>query len=227
MYDQRRVVRASLAPGLLVALVILALSACGGVGGQEQANKPRHLPEGSYPIALHPGEYRSKEFELSFSFHVGKGWENNRLETSDKLAISRGGEGDPVLAFRNLQEVYEYDKTGTTPEVVRAPKDMVGWFQHHPYLDTEKPEPATVGGVKGVQFGFVVSEDFPSDDITLFRYTDGTTADLGKEYKFRAIILKDVKGKTVTISISAHANKFDDFKPKAQKVLESVKWTGS
>jgi hypothetical protein len=116
---------------------------------------------------------------------------------------------------------------GTMQAVVRAPSDMVGWFQHHPYLDTEKPEPATVGGVKGVQFGFVVSEDFPSDDITLFRYTDGTTADLGKEYKFRAIILKDVKGKTVTISIGAHANKFDDFMPKAQKVLESVKWTGS
>jgi hypothetical protein len=225
MYDQRRAVRASLAPGLLVALVILALSACGGVGGQEQANKPRHLPEGSYPIALHPGEYRSKEFEPSFSFHVGKGWENNRLETSDKLAISRGGEGDPVLAFRNVQEVY--DKTGTMQAVVRAPSDMVGWFQHHPYLDTEKPEPATVGGVKGVQFGFVVSEDFPSEDITLFKYTDGTTADLGKEYKFRAIILKDVKGKTVTISIGAHANKFDDFLPKSQKVLESVKWTGS
>ena len=175
MYDQRRAVRASLAPGLLVALVILALSACGGVGGQEQANKPRHLPEGSYPIALHPGEYRSKEFEPSFSFHVGKGWENNRLETSDKLAISRGGEGDPVLAFRNVQEVYDYDKTGTMQAVVRSPSDMVGWFQHHPYLDTEKPEPATVGGVKGVQFGFVVSEDFPSDDITLFKYADGTT----------------------------------------------------
>ncbi len=98
MYPQRRtMVSQALGVGLLLALVILALSACSGVGGQEQANKPRHLPEGSYPIALHPGEYRSKEFEPSFSFHVGKGWENNRLETSDKLAISRGGEGDPVL----------------------------------------------------------------------------------------------------------------------------------
>jgi hypothetical protein len=111
--------------------------------------------------------------------------------------------------------------------VVEAPKDMVGWFQHHPYLDTEKPKPATVGGVKGVQFDFVVSEDFPSDDITLFKYSDGSTGDLGKEYKFRAIILKDVKGKTVTITIGAHANDFEGFLPKSQKVLESVKWTGS
>jgi hypothetical protein len=225
MYPQRRrMMSQALGVGLLLALVILALSACsGGAGGQEQANKPRHLPEGSYPIALHPGEYRSKEFKPSFSFHVGKGWENNRLETSDKLAISRGGEGDPVLVFRNVQEVYDYDKTGTTLAVVKAPKDMVGWFQHHPDLEAEKPEPTTVGGVKGVQFDFVVSEDLPSDDITLFK----TTGDLGKEYKFRAIILEGVKGKTVTISIGAHANDFEGFLAKAQKVLDSVKWTGS
>src|SRR5215203_2439048 len=212
---------------LVVVGLVLALSACSGVGGQEQANKPRHLPEGSYPIALHPGEYRSEEFEPSFSFHVGKGWENNRLETSDKLAISRGGEEPPVLIFRNVQEVYNYDKTGTTPEVVKAPKDMVGWFQHHPFLDTDKPEPATVGGAKGVQFDYVVSEDFPSEEITLFRYTDESTADQGKDYKHRAIILESVKGKTVTIGIDSPTAEFDDFLPKAQKVLDTVKWTGS
>ena len=213
---------------LVVVGLVLALSACSGVGGQEQANKPRHLPEGSYPIALHPGEYRSEEFEPSFSFHVGKGWENNRLETSDKLAISRGGEEPPVLIFRNVQEVYNYDKTGTTPEVVKAPKDMVGWFQHHPFLDTDKPEPATVGGVKGVQFDYVVSEDFPSEVITLFRYTDGSTGPFDKGInKGRAIILEDVQGKTVTIGLGASPTEFDDFLPKAQKVLDSVKWTGS
>ena len=180
MYDQRRMVRAPLALGLPVALVILALSACSGVGGQEQANKPRHLPEGSYPIALHPGEYRSEEFEPSFSFDVGKGWENNRLETSDKLAISRGGEEDPVLVFRNLKEVYDYDKTGTMQSVVRAPSDMVGWFQHHPYLDTEKPEPATVGGVKGLQFDYIVREDTPSEEITSVGITMGIRVMLGR-----------------------------------------------
>jgi hypothetical protein len=32
-----------------------------------------------------------------------------------------------------------------------APKDVVGWFQQHPYLQTDNPEPVTVGGVKGQQ----------------------------------------------------------------------------
>ena len=222
----RRMVGQSLRLGVLVTLVILALSACGGAGGQEQSNKPRPLPEDMK--ALHPGEYRSEEFEPSFSFRVGKGWNNVPLETSDTLAIQRGGgEGVPTLRFRNLQEVYKYDKSGTTPEVVKAPKDMVGWFQRHPYLDTEKPEPATVGGVKGVQFDYIVSEDFPSDEITLFKYTDGSTGEAGKGFKYRAIILEGVKGKTVTIGIGSPTTEFDEFLPMAQKVLDSVTWTGS
>jgi hypothetical protein len=229
MYPQRRRMGSqALGVGLLLTLVILALSACGGgAGGQEQA-KARHLPEvGAYPIAMHPGKYRSQEFKPSFSFHVGKGWKNDRQETSDKLAITRGGEDGPVLIFRNVQKVYNYDRSPDLPDVVDAPKDMVGWFQHHPYLDTEKPEPTSVGGAKGVQFDYVVSEDFPYDEITLFKYTDGDTADQGKDYKFRAIILEGVKGKTVTIGLGAPPTDFDEFLAKSQKVLDSVKWTGS
>ena len=221
--------RLPIAVAILLAVLLSACAGGGGGGGehQQQANA-RPLPElGSYPIAMHPGEYRSEEFEPSFSFTVGKDWKNDRLETSDKLALTRGGEDGTVLIFRKVQEVYKYDKTGTTPEVVKAPKDMVGWFQHHPYLDTEKPEPATVGGVKGVQFDYVVSEDFPSEEITLFRYTDGDTADQGKGDEFRAIILEDVKGKTVTIGIGASTTDYDEFLAKSQKVLDTVKWTGS
>jgi hypothetical protein len=222
---------ALLVVGLLGTLLVLALSACGGAGGQEKA-KARPLPED--PQKLSPGEYRSEEFKPSFSLTVGKGWNNVPVETSDKLDIQRGGpEEGPTLGFRNLQEVYEYTKNGTTSAVVKAPKYMVGWFQHHPYLDTEKPEPATVGGVKGVQFDWIVSEDAPYDKINLFKYTDGSTGSPDKGYKIRTIILEGVKGKTVTISIIGNpttgnpTTEFDDFLPKAQKVLDSVKWTGS
>ena len=217
---------------LVVVGLVPALGAC-GAGDQEGGAKARPLPEEEK--ALRPGEYRSEEFKPSFSLTVGKGWHNVPLETSDKLAIERGGvfEEGPALGFRNLQEVYEYDKSGTTSEVVKAPKDMVGWFQHHPYLDTEKPEPATVGGVKGVQFDWIVSEDAPTEEVTLYRFTDGTTGYAGKGYKIRTIILEDVKGKTVIISIIGNpttgnpTTEFDDFLPKAQKVVDTVKWEGS
>src|SRR5215208_5850426 len=87
---------------LVISGVALALSACGGGGAaQEQANKPRHLPENI--VTLRPGEYRSEEFEPSLSFRVGKGWNTVPPELSDKLAISPGRDGgDPLLIFRDL-----------------------------------------------------------------------------------------------------------------------------
>jgi hypothetical protein len=219
--------RQALGLALLVTLVILALSSCGGgAGGQVQANKPRPLPENN--VTPRPGEYRSVEFEPSFSFRVGKGWEHVAPELSDKLAISPGGApGDPLLIFRNLQRVYKPAKSMDTPPAVDAPEDMVGWFQHHPYLETEKPQPVTIGGVKGEQFDWVVAEDAPYAEVDTFKYSDGSGAAAARGFKARAIVLEDVKGETVTIGIASKASEFDEFAPRAQKVVESVKWGGS
>ena len=162
MHPQKMVPRA-LMLALLVSLVVSALNACSGGGGSAQKEvKPRPLPE--YDTTLRPGEYRSEEFKPSLSFTVGKGWHNVTPQLPDKLAISPGGEPgkEPLLIFRNLQEVYKPAKGMGIPPVVEAPKDMVGWFQHHPHLDAEKPEPVTVGGVKGEQFDYVVAEDSPT-----------------------------------------------------------------
>jgi hypothetical protein len=58
----QRMVRQALGLALLVTVVILALSGCGR-GGQEEANKPRPLPEDE--TALRPGEYRPEVFKPS------------------------------------------------------------------------------------------------------------------------------------------------------------------
>lgn len=129
--------RLALSVGVLM-VAILALTACGGGGGgseqeqqakaQEEA-KARPLPED--PKALRPGEYHSTEFEPSFSFRVGEGWRTSSYfpQISDRLAITRGEEGDaPALIFRDLQEVFKYTNNGTTLEVEKVPKDMVGWL---------------------------------------------------------------------------------------------------
>ncbi len=212
MYPRRRsMVRQALWSALLMTLVILALSACDGgeAGGQEdEANKPRPLPENN--VTLRPGEYRSQEFEPSLSFRVGKGWIHVAPELPDKLAISPGREGgDPLLIFRNLQKVYKPTKKSGTPNVVEAPEDMVGWFQHHPYLKTTKPEPVSVGGVKGQQFDWVVAKDSPYGTVNTFKYSDGFDVSVRKGFKYRAIVLEDVKGETVTIGVGSLANEFD------------------
>ena len=229
MYPKRSTVKQALIRlGLLVTLIILALGACGGggeAGGQEQEANARPLPENN--VILRPGEYRSQEFEPSLSFRVGEGWEHVAPELPDKLAIRLGRQGgDPLLIFRNLREVYKPAKSMDTPPVMKAPEDMVGWFQNHPYLKTEKPQPITVGGVEGEQFEWVVAEDAPYAEVDTFKYSDGSGAATAKGFKHRAIVLEDVEGETVTIGIASKADEFDEFLPEAQKVLETVKWGG-
>jgi hypothetical protein len=221
-------VRQVLSLGLLVTLVVLAISACGG--GEDQATKPRPLPEDRK--ALHPGTYRSEEFKPSLTFRVGEGWSTLPPEESHNLFIERG-ETSALVVFLNVQEVIKPNRTGT-PYVVDAPKDMVGWFQQHPYLQTDKPEPVTVGGVKGVQFDVVV-EDLPenhygvcgSDCLDLFLLSTGSPVSQVEADKVRVIVLEDVKGETVIIGLVSPATEFDEFAPEAQKVIDSVKWTGS
>ena len=218
--------------GLLVVLVVLALSAC---GGDEKKAKARPLPED--PKALRPGTYRSEEFKPSLSFHVGKGWSSSPLEeASDFLEIAWGQTAG--ITFLNAQEAYKPTRTGSQ-KVVDAPKDMVGWLQQHPYLQTSQPEPVTVGGVKGVQFDVVVGE-LPQNYIPtctsivgnpncvdLFRLSTGGPILLGEGYKAGVIVLEDVEGETVTIGFVSPASEFGELAPEAQKVLESVEWRGS
>jgi hypothetical protein len=218
--------------GLLVVLVVLALSAC---GGDEKRAKARPLPE--EPKALRPGTYRSEEFKPSLSFHVGKGWSSAPVyqEASDFLQIARGQTAR--LGFVNVQDVYKPTRTGSAI-VVDAPEDMVGWSQQHPYLQTSKPEPVTVGGVKGLQFDVVV-EDLPQtysgtcttivvnpNCVDLFRLSTGEPILLVEGDKARAIVLEDVEGETVSIAFVSPASEFGELAPEAQKVIDTVKWRG-
>jgi hypothetical protein len=230
MHPRRRMVRQSLRLGLLVTLAVLALCACGG--GSEKEAKARPLPEDEK--ALRPGVYRSEEFKPSLSFRVGKGWTNMPPEASDVLSIRRAHEPGG-LGFVNIREVHNYNLTRTNPQyVVKAPEDMVGWFQHHPYLQTDKPEPVTVGGVKGKQLDVVVEnlpEDNPglcgSDCVDIFELSTGSQVWLGEGYKFRFIVFEDMKGETVALGFASRSTHFDEFAPEAQKVIDTVKWGGS
>jgi hypothetical protein len=233
MYPQRSMVRQALRVALLVTLVVLAVCACGG--GQEEARKPRPLPEEEEP--LRPGVYRSEEFKPSFYFRVGKGWSSTPFEeASDFLQISRGQTA--VLGFVNVQKVYKPTRTGTL-NLVDTPKDMVGWTQQHPYLQTSKPEPVMVGGLKGVQLEVVVG-DLPQNYlgtctsvvsnpncVDLVRLRSGGPILLVEGDKAGVIVLEDVEGETVTIAFVSPASEFGELAPEAQKVIDTVEWGGS
>src|SRR5215210_4394531 len=211
-------------------VVILALTACGS-GSAKEEPKARPLP--LYEEALSPGEYHSVKFKPSLSFEVGKGWSNAASQLSEFINLGyEGGTGVNYLAFANIKEVF---KPGTL-EVVEAPKDLVGWLQHHPYLKTSKPQPVTLGGVKGEQLDVLV-EDLPkdysvdpecSDCVDIAPLSNDQEAAIFQEVnKRKVIVLEDVKGDTVMIWFAAPPDEFDEFAPEAQKLVDSVKWAGS
>ena len=232
MYPQRMMSQ-TLRLGLLMTVVVLALSACGGE--KQQQFKPQPLPEEQQE--LRPSVYGSEEFKPSLSFRVGEGWSNSPPEASDALLLTLTREETVGLGFVNVQQVYEPSRSGA-PTAVEAPEDMVGWFQQHPYLRTSEPEPVTVGGVKGVQFEVVV-RDLPEnysgpcvgylgDCVDIFESSSGVGwIAFMKDNKQRLFVLEDVKGKTVTMGFTIPATEFDEQAPEAQKVIDSVEWTGS
>jgi hypothetical protein len=213
--------------GLFVALVA-AMSACGG--DDQQASEPRSLPEEEQ--TLRPGVYRSEEFEPSLSFMVGEGWNNAPPETLEYLHIQWQDTGG--VGFLRFQEVYEPTKAGGS-KLVEAPDDMLGWFRQHRHLESTQPESVTVGGVEGERFDLSLGDPprgysgvcgYDCVDIGRVGLSGLPLAIRGGE-KARVVVLEDVEGKSLTIASNSPVTEFDRFAPEAQKVIDSVKWTGS
>jgi hypothetical protein len=206
-----------------VLMMTLALTGCGSGSAQEEKAKASPLPEPGQ--TMRPGEYRSEEFEPSFSFKVGKGWSLD-TESSYDLVILRPNQG---MAIVRVEEVYKPD----TQDAVKVPEDLVGWFQDHPYIKVEGLEPITVGGIEGQQFDFVA--DVPegrysmcgADCVDAFENLDGSSLAYDEGDKYHAVIV-DVKGETVYIESAAPAANFDKaMAPEAQKVVDTVEWKSS
>jgi len=185
--------------------------------------------------SLPAGRYHTTEFEPSLSFRItGDDWRfegpSGALgdpEHPDYLFFQRVPAAE--IAFFNLRKLKGvYKPRGPAGEIepVPAPDELVGWFQHHPYLETSKPEPISVGGVKGVQFDVVVVNLQKGNHcLSIFALSTGGPSDACDFHKVRYIVLEDVK--SVPVVIYYGDENFDEFVPVAEKVLQSVEWTGT
>src|SRR5919112_3455313 len=235
MHPRSTTVRRALGLGLLAMLAVLVLGACGGV---EREAKVRHLPDETK--SLQPGQYRTEEFATSFSFRIGKGWENDAPEAFDILLLWRKTGG---LGAVNVQRVYEPSKSGR-PIVANTPEDLVGWLEHHPYLKTSDPEPVSVGGVEGQQLDVTVAKDLPEDyhsgvcspiaepeecvDLFWLSTHDHSPVFVLESDKLRLIVLQNgLSGQTVALDYVSPSTNFDEFAPEAQKVIDTIEWGDS
>jgi hypothetical protein len=240
---QRRGVLVALALVLVSVGVIAAVALTRGLptagsgqespsaqGPGEPALEDKKLPAKGGPLA--PGTYHSDKFEPALCFSVDKDWVVYGRELSDALpmALSNTQEQERPSTFGFYSPKRVIDQSDPERDTnVPAPKSVDGWvewFQKHPNLTTEEPVPVTVGGVSGVQIDAVVSSEpkesqFPpafwvlSNDLVFYDF---------KGVRSRTILL-DVGGDTVVIDTSASSSdKFEKLLPKAQMVLDTVKW---
>jgi uncharacterized protein YjbI with pentapeptide repeats len=205
------------------------------------------MPEGTG----HAGLYLSEEFEPSpraskMLFRVSDGWRlawpekepwaspslaPETPETADRLALD-GPEQVGELIFTRPLHVFDPNNLSELREVP-APENAEGWvrwFATHPNLETSEAFPVSFGGQSG-WFIDVTETSVPEKHPR--HYCDGRCVplfptagpDLASrvDWKSRFVIL-DVEDKTVVIDVRAQAGKFDEFFPKAEKVLHTVEW---
>jgi WD40 repeat protein len=180
--------------------------------------------------------YVTVDFEPAFSFEIGVDWEYMAPETTNKLWIGTEPEGVQLteggqLIFTNPRHVFDPSNLSELKELPEPENadEWVSWLQRHPNLDTSKPVPVSVGGASGKRIDVTYAstpENYPRDYcgeqpcVPLFSHM----VSYG-EWTDRFVIV-DAGEETVVIDAAAPEDKFDEFLPKAQKVLDSVEWKG-
>jgi uncharacterized protein YjbI with pentapeptide repeats len=191
------------------------------------------MPDGT----IYPGRYAARKFEPALSFSVSDAWRLSSPETTDALFIE-GPEGGQLL-FTSPRHVYD-PSNPSEPKEVPAPKntdEWVSWFQSHPHLATSEPVPMSVGGASGKRMDVTGTppENYPRDVcgeqvfpeepcVPLYKGSTTVSTIVRIEGWKDLLIIVDVGGETVVIDVTAPADKFDEFLPKARKVLDSVEW---
>jgi hypothetical protein len=157
-----------------------------------------------------------------------RGWQRRFQEERNSLTIITRS---AFLVFLSMPRVYDANELRQETQEP-APEDLVAWIEHHPWLEASKPRPAFVGGVKGRQID-VTAARLPKDHPLvcagpcglLFAWDDPSSPLwIELDEKIRFVILDKVKGETVTIAIFSSTDQFDNFVPRAEKILDSVEW---
>lgn len=224
---------------VLIAAGVLAAGACGASddaadeGGDETTAKTGsknalfRLPEQG---PIFQGNYGTEEFERGLSFRIEeRGWEVFLPEQKDAFVI---GTAPSSVGFLNVPRVFDQHKPGEAIQEP-VPEDMVAWIERHPYLDASGPVETTVGGVSAQQIDVVaakVPKDYPrictGPCVPLFTWSEAQGDFwLGLDEKIRIVVLEDdVEGAALMILIDAPPDQFERFLPRAQRVLDTVKW---
>jgi uncharacterized protein YjbI with pentapeptide repeats len=153
-------------------------------------------------------------------------------ETADALLLN-GPEGGQLIFTTHLH-IFDPRNLSALEEVPTPEnaKEWASWFERHPNLETSKPVPVSVGGASGVRIDVTAGSspvNYPwalCGEQPCSPHYPPIRLNSSESWKDRFVIV-DVEGGTVVIDVAAPADRFDEFLPKAQKVLDTVEWENS
>jgi uncharacterized protein YjbI with pentapeptide repeats len=207
------------------------LSEAKGISNEELEQVTSSLKGATMP----DGKSVTTEFEPAalLSYNISDGWQLY-TETPDELILI-GPEGGELSFFASPSRVFDPSNPGEATKV-SAPEnadEWVSWFQEHPNLDTSDPVSATLGSAAGVRIDVTLPatpDKYPraycgeKPCVPLFPSGGGIVS--YADWKDRFFIV-DVEGETVVIDVAAPEDKFGEFLPNAQKVLDTIEWAES
>jgi len=175
-------------------------------------------------------EIFSGVFEPGLTLTAGEGW-MDFVQDSNLWQISQEYPTFSSLTFTKIDKIRDPQDPTDKDKAMAVPDDkLVAWLKGHPRLDVTSEQEVKVGGIPGTQLDVSVRST-PKDDprvcegdcLPLFQLNDGSPFWLYDGYRNRLIVLQ-VKGETVIVTIETPIGKSDAFLSEAQNALSSVRW---
>ena len=168
------------------------------------------------------GTYRSWQFRPQVRFDVPAGWGIGGLEAG----FVGTSEGPTVLPLTNglgsivVTRPSSVDAPGPDTAQAPPPTDVLAWLLTNPDLDLGSPVSVRIGGRDATVLEGTLAADAGLDPETgALRVTDQIL--LRPRHRFRLAVVPDAGGSLVVATI-APADRFDDFRPTADRIIESV-----
>jgi hypothetical protein len=169
-------------------------------------------PRPLYRGVLQPGTYVATRFSLPLTFAIEDEWE--AMERVDSLLLNR-------------QPVEGANAASGELALLLGPADssvdsVVERLRTNPGITFDEPEPATIAGLEGV----VLRSEGSAEEVDFLWLIDD---EMGTNWYVPAgrrqeVYVVDSDGTTLMIWINARPESWDEFRPGAQSLLDSIEW---
>lgn len=204
--------------GVLIVVLAIAVGALVvsrlDFGGDDSSSGETAAPTGPTPPfvggAVPPGLHEFPQFEVPLSMVFGDGWTAPFAPDSENIVV----EGPVFLAVSRPTKVVDPD----SGEFIPLPEDLIVWVGTHKNFEATPPVETTLGGHPA----FMIDATALEGTKTLgFRAVDAILVARGDRMR---LIVADVGGKTVTVTMIAAPARFNEAVPAGEALLDTLRF---